>query len=102
VDGLNQFLILGAIIFTIGLVGALTKRNVVTVLMSIELMLNAVVLTVLAFNHFLAPWDMTGHVFALFIITVAAAEVGLGLALVITLYRNRQTVDVTTVNAMKG
>ena len=100
--GLDHYLILGAIIFAIGLTGALIKRNVVTVLMCIELMFNAIVLTVLAFNRFVTPGLLAGQVFALFIITVAAAEVALGLALVIAVYRNRDSVDVTTVSSMKG
>lgn len=100
--GLDHYLILGAIIFAIGLTGALTKRNVITVLMCIELMFNAVIVTVLAFSCFLTPGGLTGQVFALFIITVAAAEVALGLALVIAVYRTRESVDVTTVNTLRG
>jgi len=100
--GLTHYLILGAIIFAIGLTGALVKKNVITVLMSIELMFNGVILTVLAFERFQTPGILTGQVFALFIITVAAAEVALGLALVIAVYRNRESVDVTTVSSMKG
>ena len=100
--GLNHYLILGAIIFAIGLTGALIKRNIVTVLMSIELMFNAVTLTILAFNRFVTPLLVAGQVFALFIITVAAAEVAVGLALVIAVYRNRDSVDVTTVSSMRG
>ncbi len=100
--GLNHFLILGAAMFAIGLTGALTKRNVITVLMCIELMFNAVTLTILAFNRFTSPTVLTGQVFALFIITVAAAEVALGLALVIAIHKDRDTVDVTAVSGMKG
>ena len=100
--GLNHYLILGAVIFAIGLTGALIKRNIITVLMSIELMFNGVILTVLALTRFLTPQVLTGQVFALFIITVAAAEVALGLGLIIAVYRNRDTVDVTTVDSMKG
>lgn len=100
--GLDHYLILSAILFCIGLTGALVKRNVVTVLMSIEIMFNAVNVAFLAFARFVTPGLLTGHVFVLFIITVAAAEVALGLALVIALYRNRETVDITTADTMKG
>ena len=100
--GLNQYLILGAIVFCIGLTGALTKKNTVTILMCIELMFNAVTLTFLAFARFITPGLITAHLFALFIIAVAAAEVALGLALVLAIYRTRDTVDVTTVNSMRG
>lgn len=100
--GLNHYLILSAILFSIGLAGALTKRNIVTVLMSIELMFNAVNVAFIAFARFGTPGVVTGHLFALFIITVAAAEVALGLALVLAMYRNRQTVDITTADTMKG
>ena len=100
--GLNHYLVLGAVIFAIGLTGTLIKRNVITILMCVELMFNAVILTILAFNRFLVPTSLTGHIFALFIITVAAAEVAIGLALVITVYKSRDTVDVTEVSSMKG
>ena len=100
--GINHYLILSAILFCIGLTGTLVKRNVVTVLMSIEIMFNAVNVAFLAFARFVTPGLLTGHIFALFVITVAAAEVALGLALVIALFRNRETVDITTVNSMKG
>ena len=111
--GINHYLILSAILFSIGLTGALVKRNIVTVLMAVELMFNAAILAFLAFARF-APQRpegldavitsplLTGHLFALFIIVVAAAEVALGLAIVISLYRDRETVDVTTVDSMKG
>jgi len=100
--GINHYLVLSAILFAIGLTGALAKRNIVTVLMAVELMFNAVNLAFLAFARFVTPAVLTGHIFVLFIITVAAAEVALGLALVIAIYRNRETVDVTTADSMKG
>lgn len=100
--GLDHYLILSGILFSIGLTGVLIKRNVVTVLMALELMFNAVTLTFLAFGRFTTPQVMTGQVFVLFIITVAAAEVALGLALVIAIYRNRETVDITTADSMRG
>ena len=100
--GINHYLILSGILFSIGLTGVLIKRNVVMVLMSLELMFNAVTLAFLAFGRFVTPQALTGHIFSLFIITVAAAEVALGLALVIAVYRNRETVDITTVDSMRG
>ena len=100
--GLNHYLILSAILFSIGLFGALTKRNIITILMAVELMFNAVNLALIAFARFSAPALLTGHVFALFIITVAAAEVALGLGLIIAIYRNRETVDITDIAEMKG
>lgn len=100
--GLNHFLILSAILFSIGLVGALSKRNIVTVLMSLELMFNAVNLAFIAFGRFVTPALLTGQLFVLFIITVAAGEVALGLALIIALFRNRESVDVASAASMKG
>ncbi len=100
--GINHYLILSAILFSIGLTGALVKKNIITVLMSIELMFNAVNLAFLAFARFVTPTLLTGQVFALFIIVVAAAEVALGLAIVIAIYRARDNIDVTAVNSMKG
>jgi NADH:ubiquinone oxidoreductase subunit K len=100
--GLEHYLILSAILFSIGLVGALTKRNIVTILMSIELMFNAANLAFVAVTRFVTPGLLTGHLFVLFIITVAAAEVALGLGIVLAIFRNRQTVDVSNANSMKG
>lgn len=91
--GLNHFLVLGAILFCIGLFGALTKRNAIVVLMSIELMLNAVNINLVAFNRYLVVDYLAGQVFALFTIIVAAAEVAVGLALVIAIYRDRLSTD---------
>ena len=111
--GINHYLILSAIIFSIGLTGALMKKNIVTILMSIELMFNGVVLAFLAFARFPAARPtgleavavtpfLTGQAFALFIIVVSAAEVALGLAIVISMFRNKETVDITTADSMKG
>ncbi len=100
--GLEHYLVLSAIIFSIGLAGALAKRNIITVLMSVELMFNASNLAFIAFTRFVTPQVLTGHAFAMFVITVAAAEVALALAIVIALFRNKETVDVTNVDAMKG
>ena len=86
-------------LFSTGVYGVLARRNAVLVLMSIELMLNAVNINLVAFATQLR--DLTGQVFALFVITVAAAEVGIGLAIVILIYRNRETINVDEVNLLK-
>ena len=97
---LNQFLLLGAVLFCIGVYGALARRNGVAVLMSIELILNAVNINLVAFGAF--HNTVTGQVFALFVIAVAAAEVGVGLAIVLLMYRNRKSVDLDDMAEMKG
>jgi NADH:ubiquinone oxidoreductase subunit K len=97
---LNQFLLLGSALFCIGVYGVLARRNSVTVLMAIELILNAVNINLLAFGAL--HGDITGAVFALFVIAVAAAEVGVGLAIILTIYRNRKTVDFDEVDALRG
>ena len=97
---LNQFLLLAAVLFCIGVYGVLSRRNGVMVLMSIELILNAVNINLVAFGTYLA--DSTGQAFALFIIAVAAAEVGVGLAIVLMLYRNRKSIDVDRLDHLKG
>ncbi|MEK7848278.1 MAG: NADH-quinone oxidoreductase subunit NuoK [Chloroflexota bacterium] len=99
--GLEHYLLLSALLFTIGLVGALSKRNAIVVLMSIEIMLNAVNLTLVAFYRYQTLLQITGLVFALFVMLVAAAEVALGLAIIFSLYRSRETVDVAQVDLMK-
>ena len=129
---LENFLLLSGVIFSIGLFGALSKKNVITVLMSIELMFNAVNIALVAFSRYVVPQGiavdpvaaeaqgtatlaqgtalgetvlntlLTGQIFAIFIITVAAAEVALGLGIVIAMYRSRETVDVTQANLMRG
>jgi len=100
---LNQFLLLGAALFCIGVYGVLARRNGVLVLMSIELILNAVNINLLAFGAMrTGEAAVIGQVFALFVITIAAAEVGVGLAIVLLIYRNRTTVDFDEVSAMKG
>jgi NADH:ubiquinone oxidoreductase subunit K len=88
-----------AVLFGTGVYGVLARRNAVLVLMSIELMLNAVNLNLIAFSQQLG--QLTGQVFALFVIAVAAAEVGIGLAIVILIYRNRETINVDEVNLLK-
>ncbi len=97
---LNQFLVLSAVLFAIGVYGVLARRNGVLVLMSIELILNAVNINLVAFGSYVS--SISGEVFALFIITVAAAEVGVGLAILLLLYRNRRSVDLSDADLMKG
>ena len=97
---LNQFLFLGAFLFCTGVYGVLARRNAVLVLMSVELILNAVNINLVAFGAF--NHNVVGQVFALFVIAVAAAEVGVGLAIVLIIYRNRRSIDISQVDAMKG
>ena len=102
---LNQFLILAAVLFCIGLYGVLVRRNGVLVLMSIELILNSVNINLVAFGAYRHVNDVTnvsGQVFALFVIAIAAAEVGVGLALVLLIFRNRKNIDVDELDALKG
>jgi NAD(P)H-quinone oxidoreductase subunit 4L len=99
--GLEHYLILSAVLFSIGLYGALAKRNAVIILMSIELMLNAVNIAMVAFSRYIVPLLLTGQVFAIFIMVVAAAEVSVGLAIIIAIYRHRQTIDATKIDLMK-
>lgn len=98
---INEFLLLGAALFCIGVYGVLARRNGVMVLMSIELILNSVNINLLAFSlkH---GGDVTGNVFALYVIAVAAAEVGVGLAIVLLIYRNRRSIALDELSQMKG
>ena len=105
---LNHFVVLGAVLFCIGLLGALSKRNAVSILMNIEVMFNAVNITLVAFAvHFLNAAEpqsgtrLTGQIFAVFIITVAAAEAAVALAMIIAIYRRRNTIDVGEINLMR-
>lgn len=95
----SHYLVLSAIVFTIGIIGVLTRRNVIIILMSIELMLNSVNLNLIAFSDRLQ--QVTGQVFAVFVITVAAAEAAVGLGIVISLFRNKETVNVDDIDLMK-
>jgi NAD(P)H-quinone oxidoreductase subunit 4L len=99
--GLEHYLLLSAVLFTIGLYGALTRRNAIIIFMCIELMLNAVNITMVAFSRYIVPTLLTGQVFALFIIVVAAAEVAVGVAIVLAIYRGVQDIDITKVDLMK-
>ena len=101
--GLEHFLSIGAILFCLGLVIALSKRNAIGVLMGVELMLNAVNITLLAFHRFtVSDKPITGQTFVVFVITVAAAEAAVALALAVSVYRNRQTVDVDQLNLLRS
>ena len=95
----THYLILSTIVFSIGVVGVLTRRNVIIILMSIELMLNSVNLNLIAFSDRLQ--DQTGQVFAVFVITIAVAEAAVGLGIVISLFRNKETVNVDEIDLMK-
>jgi len=99
--GLEHFLVLSAVLFSIGLYGALAKRNAVIILMCIELMLSAVNITLVAFSRYIVPVELTGQIFAIFVIVVAAAEAAVGLAIILAIYRNRQDIDATKINLMK-
>jgi NADH-quinone oxidoreductase subunit K len=96
---LNYYLIVAAILFAIGTVGVLTRRNAIVIFMSIELMLNAVNLTFVAFSRYLGNID--GQIFVFFVMTVAACEAAVGLALMIAFYKNRESIDVEEMNLMK-
>lgn len=98
---LSDYLILAAILFCISMAGIfLNRKNVLILLMSIELMLLSVNLNFIAFSHYLQ--DLTGQIFVFFILTVAAAEAAIGLAILVVLFRNRQTINVGDLNSMKG
>src|ERR1700744_5163236 len=99
--GLNSYLTVAAILFTLGVAGIIVNRkNIIVILMSVELILLAVNINLVAFSAFLG--DLTGQVFALFVLTVAAAEAAIGLAILVTYFRNRGTIAVDDINLMKG
>ncbi|PZV14859.1 MAG: NADH-quinone oxidoreductase subunit NuoK [Leptolyngbya sp.] len=98
---LQYFLIVAAALFCVGIYGLINSRNAVRVLMSVELMLNAVNLNFMAFSNFLDPLDVKGQVFTVFVIAIAAAEAAIGLAIVLAIYRNRDTVDMEQFNLLK-
>ncbi|HET9136451.1 MAG TPA: NADH-quinone oxidoreductase subunit NuoK [Candidatus Kapabacteria bacterium] len=97
---LSNYLIVSAVLFSIGAAGVLFRRNAIIIFMCIELMLNAVNLTLIAFSQFLG--DQQGQVLVFFVMTVAAAEAAVGLAIVISIYRNRETTDIDSLNLLKG
>lgn len=96
---LEYYLSVSAVLFVIGMVGVLTRRNAIIIFMSIEMMLNAVNLTLVSFSAYLG--DITGQIFVFFVMTVAAAEAAIGLAIILALFRNKQTIYVDEVNIMK-
>jgi NADH-quinone oxidoreductase subunit K len=99
--GLNHYLTLSAILFCVGIFGVLTRRNAIGILMSIELMFNAVNINFGAFSRFVTPTGFVGQIFAIFVITIAAAEATVGLAIVLLIYRNYKGINVDQINIMK-
>ena len=98
---LSYFLTLSGVLFALGVLGVLIRRNAIVIFMSIELMLNAVNINLMAFSDYLDPSNIKGQVFAVFVITIAAAEAAVGLAIVLSIYRNRDTVDMEQFNLLK-
>lgn len=98
---LTQFLVVGAALFSLGVYGLLVRRNIVLILLSVELMLAAVNINLVAFEAFLVTSDAVGQVFAIFVITVAAAEVGIGLAIVLMIFRNRRSANIDELSLMR-
>lgn len=98
---LQYFLLLAAALFCIGIYGLVTSRNAVRVLMSIELLLNAVNINLMGFSNYLDPGEIKGQVFTVFVITIAAAEAAVGLAIILAIYRNRDTIDMEKFNLLK-
>lgn len=98
---LQSYLVVGAGLFCLGVFGVLTRRNAVAILMSIELMLNAANVNLIAFGRFSDPRLMAGQVFSIFVITVAAAEAAVGLAIVLCIYRNIQNINVDDINLLR-
>jgi NADH-quinone oxidoreductase subunit K len=96
---IHHYLILGAALFTIGVVGVLTRRNIMVILMSIELMMNAVNINLIAFSGRIG--NVSGQVFAIFVITVAAAEAAVGLGIVIAMFKNKETMNINEIDLMK-
>jgi NADH:ubiquinone oxidoreductase subunit K len=99
--GLDQYLVLSAVLFCIGLFGVLTQRNVIRIIMCIEIMLNAVNISLIAFSRYVTPVILTGQLFAIFVMVVAAAEVAVGIAIIFAAYRNRESVDIENFNILK-
>ncbi len=99
--GLEHYLILSGVLFSIGIYGVLSKRNAVVILMCIEIMLNAVNIALVAFSRYITPEPLTGQIFAIFVMAVAAAEAAVGIAIIITIYRNRESIHVDKFNLTK-
>ena len=96
---MHHYLFLGAALFTVGVIGVLTRKNIMVILMSIELMMNAVNINLIAFSRHLG--QTTGQIFAIFVITVAAAEAAVGLGIVIAMFRNKETMNINEIDLMK-
>ncbi|MDP3980374.1 MAG: NADH-quinone oxidoreductase subunit NuoK [Chlamydiota bacterium] len=96
----THYLVLSAILFSLGVLGVMVRRNLITLLMCLELMLNAVNINFVAFSHHFA--DLTGQVFAIFVITVAAGEAAIGLGIIVNIYRHKQTLDADSIRSMQG
>jgi NAD(P)H-quinone oxidoreductase subunit 4L len=99
--GLTHYLVLSALLFCIGFYGVFSKRNAVVILMCLEIMLNAVNIALVAFSRFVTPVAMTGQVFTMFILVVAAAEAAVGVGIIMAIFRRRSSIDVTDINLMK-
>jgi len=99
--GLEHYLILSAILFSIGLYGVFAKRNAIAILLCIEIMLNAVNIALAGFSRYVTPTALTGQVFVIFIMVVAAAEAAVGLAIIMAIYRKRNSIDSTKIDLMK-
>ncbi len=97
-----HWLVLSALLFSIGMYGLLTRRNAIGILMSVELMLNAAALNFIIFNRFVMPGKVDGELMAIFIIAVAAAEVVVGMAIFVSMFKHHKTTDVTRINLLKG
>jgi NADH:ubiquinone oxidoreductase subunit K len=95
------YLALAAILFAIGMFGVMTRRNAIGILMSLELMFNSVNINLVTFNKFIAPEGLTGQIFAIFVVVIAAAEAVVGLAIVLLLYRNWKGIEIDHINVMK-
>jgi NAD(P)H-quinone oxidoreductase subunit 4L len=100
--GLTHYLVLATTLFFIGLYGVLTSRHIIRMLICLELMLNAVNINLVAFNNYLHLKDLQGQIFAIFVLVVSAAEAAVGLAIVISLYRQKSTVDIEEMTTLKG
>jgi len=98
---LIHFLVISGVLFCIGIFGVLSRRHLVQILMSVELILNAVLINLIAFSSFSNTSGLTGQMFAVFVIVVAAAEVGVGLAIILSIYRKKKSVDIDNINILK-
>jgi NAD(P)H-quinone oxidoreductase subunit 4L len=98
---LQHFLVLSAVLFCIGLFGVLTQRNVIKIIMCLEIMLNAVNIALIAFSQYIVPTALTGQIFAIFVMVVAAAEVAVGIAIIFSVYRNRESVDIENFDLLR-